>query len=398
LATQTPDTRIEIEDEAGRYHRQTLISWWDQQRLIEATVLVVGAGALGNELVKNLTLMGVGRVIVVDSDSVENSNLARCVMFRAEDDGRLKAEVVAERAAALNTEVEIVPLVGDVRSKVGLGLFSEVDVVLGGLDNREARLFVNQACWKTSTPFVDGAIEGLMGVVRVFIPPETACYECTMNERDRQLIANRRTCALLTREQMLEGKVPTTATAASIVAAIEVQEAVKLLHQERLGKPTLAGSGFHFVGLTHDSYVVEYPRREDCLSHDSYDLDDAQVVAADAPFRELLQLAREKLGDGAALELEHEIALGGTCSSCGTEEPIMRPVFELRAGSGLCPSCGDSWRLEFAHAVDESSALIDRRPSDVGLPAADVVVGRAGFERCFFVLTGGESAVTVAAA
>lgn len=397
MSTDVTDPRIGLEDEVGRYHRQTLISWWDQQRLTDATVLVIGAGALGNELVKNLALMGIGRVVVVDMDEVENSNLARCVLFRAHDEGRLKSELVAERAAELNADVEIVPLVGDVRSKVGLGLFAEADVVLGGLDNREARLFVNQACWKTSTPFVDGAIEGLMGVVRLFVPPETACYECTMNDRDRELIANRRTCALLTRDEMLEGKVPTTATAASVVAAIQVQEAVKVLHEERLGPPELAGAGFHYVGLTHDSYVVSYPRREECLSHDSYELGDARVVADDAPFRELLGLARDTLGADAALELEHEIVVGARCESCATEQSIMRPVFELNAGSGLCPTCAGPWRLQFEHAVDESSALIDSRPSDIGLPPADVVVGRAGFDRCFFLLTGGESAVKVAA-
>ena len=82
--------------------------------------------------------------------------------------------------------------VGDVRLRAGLGVFGAVDVVLGGLDNREARLYVNQACWKTATPWVDGAIEGLMGVMRVFVPPDSACYECTMSERDHELLAARR--------------------------------------------------------------------------------------------------------------------------------------------------------------------------------------------------------------
>src|SRR4051794_814941 len=109
---------VDGDDEAGRYHPQTLITWGGQERLSDATVLVVGAGALGNELVKNLVLMGIGRVLVVDSDRVENSNLARCVMFREADEGKLKAEVVASRAAALNKEVEVIPLVGDVRSRI----------------------------------------------------------------------------------------------------------------------------------------------------------------------------------------------------------------------------------------------------------------------------------------
>jgi hypothetical protein len=75
----------------------------------------------------------------------------------------------------------------------------------------------------------------------------------------------------------------------------------------------------------------------------------------------------------------------------------MRPAFELSAGSGLCPSCGASWRLEFAHAVDQDSPLLGLGPGDVGLPPADVIVGRAGFERCFFLLTGGRTSVEVVA-
>ena len=119
--SETGTNRLEVgfDSESDRYHRQSLISWWDQDRLAEATVFVVGAGALGNELVKNLTLVGVGHIIVVDMDRIENSNLARCVFFRAEDEGRMKAEVLAERASDLNPDIEVLPLVGDVRLVAG---------------------------------------------------------------------------------------------------------------------------------------------------------------------------------------------------------------------------------------------------------------------------------------
>ena len=197
-STAAPTTVLDFDDENDRYHRQSLISWWDQDRLRAATVIVVGAGALGNEIVKNLALAGVGRIVVTDFDHVENSNLARCVFFREADDGKPKAEVLAARAMELNPDIDVIGIVGDVRLTCGLGLFAAADVVIGGLDNREARLFVNQACWKAGTPWVDGAIEGLLGVVRVFVPPESACYECTMNDRDRELVANRRACSLLT--------------------------------------------------------------------------------------------------------------------------------------------------------------------------------------------------------
>ncbi|HEX8103650.1 MAG TPA: ThiF family adenylyltransferase [Solirubrobacteraceae bacterium] len=388
----TDRTEVGFEDENARYHRQNLISWWDQDRLASASVLVVGAGALGNELVKNLALMGVGRVVIADLDRIENSNLARCVFFRETDEGELKAEVLARRAAEVNPGVEFIPVVGDVRVSAGLGLFNDVDLVLGGLDNREARLFVNQACWKTTTPWVDGAIEGLMGVVRVFCPPDTACYECTMSERDHELVAARRTCALLTRDDMLGGKVPTTSTSASIIAAMQVQEAVKLLHRDRLGDPHLAGGGFQYVGTSHESYPVVYGRREDCLSHDTYDLASATVVAPDVTFGELLGLARDALGERAVLDFEHEIVLGAECHSCGSSEQVGEPIENLTAGRGLCPSCGNQWRLQLTHGVEPGDELLSRRPADLKLPPGDVITGRSGMDRVFFLLTGGRPA------
>jgi len=381
---------VVLEDEHDRYHRQSLISWWDQERLRDARVLVVGAGALGNELVKNLVLVGVGHVLVCDLDAIEHSNLSRCVFFRPGDEGRAKAEVLVERAAALNPDVTLTALVGDVRARGGLALFAAVDVVLGGLDSREVRLFVNQCCWKTSTPFVDGAIEGLMGSARVFVPPDGACYECTMSERDHELVAARRTCALLSREDLLEGKVPTTATTASIVAGVQVQEAVKLLHVERLGPSALAGAAFQFVGLTHDSYVVRYPRRDDCLSHDTYALADARPVAPETPLRELLADAQAQLGADALLELEHELVLGGSCAACGVQAPIMRPAFALTAGAGRCPDCGEPWRLAYAHTIDDGSPLLDYTVRELGLPDADAIVARTAHTRRFYVIGEGD--------
>jgi len=378
--------RIEVDDEDDRYHRQSLISWWDQDRLRAARILVIGAGALGNEIVKNLALIGVGRVTVVDMDEIENSNLSRCVFFRPSDEGRKKAGVLAERAAEMNPDVETEALAGDVRLAVGLGRFADCDLVLGGLDNREARLYVNQACWKTGTPWIDGAIEGLMGTVRVFIPPDTACYECTMNERDHQLVAARRSCTLLSREEMIEGKVPTNATTASVIGGIQVQEAVKLLHRDRLGEPSLAGAGFNFVGLTHESYVVRYAPKEDCLSHDTYELAQAERVDPETSLGALLERSRERLGPEAVLELEQEIAVGGKCSACGNRRDLGRPLDALTAADAICPDCGEPWQLEFAHGIEDESPLLKRTAAEIGLPDQDVLVGRFGCERVFFRL------------
>lgn len=375
---------ITLEDEHDRYHRQSLISWWDQDVLNNAHVIVVGAGALGNELVKNLVLMGIRNITVADLDRIENSNLARCVFFRASDEGEFKAEVLARRAMELNPDVVVTPVVGDVRLTLGLGEFMNADLALGGLDNREARMYVNQACWKTSTPFIDGAIEGLMGAVKVFIPPHTACYECTMNERDYELVAARRTCALLSREEMLGGKVPTTATSSSVVAAIQVQEAVKMLHRDRLGEPTLAGAAYNFVGLTHDSYVVQYKQREDCMVHDTYELDAAESISSGAPISEALTRAQELLGADAIIELEQEVILSASCTACETSVDFFKPVDALTSGDGVCAGCNKEMRLDFAHSVTADSPLAAKSTVELGLPPNDVLVGRSGMERVFF--------------
>lgn len=383
--------RLTVDPDArdGRYHRQSLITWWEQPRLARATVLVVGAGALGNELVKSCVLMGVGTVVVVDLDVVEDSNLSRCVFFRSSDEGRPKAAVVAREAAALNPDVTVVGVVGDVRSTVGLGIVADVDLVLGGVDNREARLHVGQACWKTGTPYVDGAIEGLQGVVRAFVPPDGPCYECTMNERDHQLVAARRSCALLSHEELIAGKVPTTATTAAVIAGIQVQEGIKLLHGIA-ADGTLAGRGFAFNGLTHDSYVVSYPRREQCLSHDHYDPARTSPVAGDASFAELLAIGRGVLGrEDVTLETELDVAIAIDCGSCGTRAPVLRPLHELRPADVRCPACGRDATPRLRHRIGPADdELLPRRPGDLGLPPGDAITVRYGLDRWHLMLDG----------
>ena len=95
--------RISVADttpaEEDRFSRFKLIGWWDQAKLARAKVLVVGAGALGNEIVKNLALLGVGNVLIADMDRIENSNLSRSVLYRAADNGQFKAEAAAAGGA-----------------------------------------------------------------------------------------------------------------------------------------------------------------------------------------------------------------------------------------------------------------------------------------------------------
>ena len=222
-------------------------------------------GALGNEILKNLALLGVGHVFVADRDRVENSNLSRSILFRERDCGRPKAEVAAERAAEIYPAIKVQPFLGNIVYDLGAGVYRWADVILGGLDNREARVAINLATARAGKVWIDGAIERLDGVARVFDPATGPCYECTMGENDWKMLEARRSCALLSRGEMEQGKVPTTPTTASIIAGIQVQEAIKYLH----GLETIAGQGFVFDGTYHQSYLVSYTRKEDCPAHDA---------------------------------------------------------------------------------------------------------------------------------
>src|SRR3954452_4502323 len=256
-----------------RFDRFRLIEWWDQAKLSRAKVLVVGAGALGNEIVKNLALLGIGNVFIADKDRIENSNLSRSVLYRESDSGEFKASVAARAAKEIYPQMNVAAFNGDIVHDLGLGVFRWADLVIGGLDNREARLAINRACWKVNRPWIDGAIEQIQGVARVFIP-DGPCYECTMSQRDWQLLQMRRSCNLLTREEMERGKTPTTPTISSIIAGVQCQEAVKIIH----GMDTIGGKGWVFQGLSTDSYQTEYQRKATCYSHDTLD----EIVPLDA--------------------------------------------------------------------------------------------------------------------
>src|SRR3954462_12924511 len=110
-----------------RFHRFRLIEWWDQAKLRNARVLVVGAGALGNEIVKNPALLGVGNVLIADLDRIENSNLSRSVLYRAADNGQFKATVAARAAKDIYPDLKAQAFNGNVVYDMGLGVYRWAD-------------------------------------------------------------------------------------------------------------------------------------------------------------------------------------------------------------------------------------------------------------------------------
>ena len=201
-----------------------------QNQVSAAHVMVVGCGALGNEVLKNLVLMGVTHIVVVDFDIVEMGNLTRSVLFSKSDAERkrLKVEVVAERLQQMNDAVEVTAICGDIAYDVGLGLIRQMNVVIGCVDSRWARFCINRLCMRAGIPWVDGGIDGLEGTVRVFAPGKN-CYACNLGPEGLKDLARRMPCSGIIRRQEQTGSAPTTSVIASIIGAIEVQEALKII-------------------------------------------------------------------------------------------------------------------------------------------------------------------------
>ncbi len=379
---EVPAAEALVIDDQDRYSRLRLISWWRQERLRAARVMVVGAGALGNEVVKNLALLGLGTIYLIDLDVVETSNLSRSVLFRDGDGDQPKAVVAARRGLELNPEISIVPIYGDVITDLGLGLFADVDLVIGCLDNREARLWVNRQCWKVNTPWIDAGIQEIQGVVKVFVPPDSACYECAMTERDYQLLNLRYSCPLLKRDEILAGKVPTAPTIASMMAALEVQEALKILH----GLPVAAGAALVFNGVANQFYSTRLPYRDDCLSHETYPTPIESPLGCRNRVSELFELARPRVQGPLRLVLERELVVELDCPRCQWRSEVMKPRAKVTAAQAICPQCREPARPEFASSVEEDSRLAALPLFRVGIPPYDIVRIEGSTESGFFLL------------
>lgn len=279
----------------------TLLSWFKKERVKNARVLVAGAGALGNEVVKNLALFGVGQIYVVDFDQIEISNLTRSVLFREDDayNHSYKADIVAKRAMEINPQIKVTPIVGNLFSEVGFGLYKSVDVIIGCLDSRIARYLLNRLALRAGKTWIDGSIENMTGVVRVYTPG-VSCYECGLSREEFNNIMLRTGCADVVRTQGNAGRVATTPISASIIGAMQVQEAMKIIHMsddEPAPFKTLQGKMLRYEGMTNSVNIYKYASwKSTCPAHERWDnVIKAENISAEDSVSEVIAKLKEIL-------------------------------------------------------------------------------------------------------
>jgi adenylyltransferase/sulfurtransferase len=190
---------------------------------------------------------------------------------------------------------------------------------------------------------------------------------------------------------MERGKTPTTPTISSIIAGVQCQEAVKLLH----GMPTIAGKGWVFNGLATEAYTVEYQRKEDCYSHETLEqIIELPVGASTITVGDMLKEVRRALGPTAELELPRDVLEKLTCPKCGREETFYCSLGKVKADKAPCPHCADVRRdVVTFYKIRGTEAMLDRTLEQIGVPAYDILIGRTRDRAVGFELSGDASKV-----
>lgn len=206
--------------ELKRYSRQTLfpaIQEKGQHKLLESTVLVIGAGALGTVICNHLVRAGIGKIRIVDRDYVEMSNLQRQMLFDEKDvhEALPKAVAIKQKLKAINSSTNIEAITGHVTIDNIHSLIEGVDVVMDGTDNMVTRLLLNDICYKKNIPYAYGGVVSSRGMSAFFIPNETPCLRCMTKGN----VGDGQTC----------DTVGVLSPAVDVVASLEVMETMKYL-------------------------------------------------------------------------------------------------------------------------------------------------------------------------
>ncbi|MFW9988836.1 MAG: ThiF family adenylyltransferase [Candidatus Odinarchaeota archaeon] len=164
-------------EERNLYDRQFRLEGWSQKLVKNSRVLIVGVGGLGCEIAKNLTMLGVGHIDLVDLDIIEHSNLNRQILFAGAKLGEPKATVAAKKLAEINPNITIKGYHSSLE-RLNPVLYQAADVIVGGLDSMNARLNLNAQCIRFRKPLVDGGVSGYHGHTYTVFPYKNACYEC----------------------------------------------------------------------------------------------------------------------------------------------------------------------------------------------------------------------------
>lgn len=262
------------------YDRQKRIPGWDQKKVSNATIMVIGAGATGNELVKNLVLTGIGKIILIDYDIIEKSNLNRCVLFNMESkiENKYKVDVVKDACEKLNPDTKIVALKQNLND-IDKDLYKQSTVICSCVDNIEARLQANNYAYYYDIPFIDSGIDEFFGSIQAVYSgvDDAACLQCGITGTDLDLMWKKFSCTgqeIKSEDGETMGKMATIITTTAIIGGIQSQQVLKFIlgidffkehgkWNPNIGAP-LVGKQLNYNGLTNQFEIINKLKNPEC--------------------------------------------------------------------------------------------------------------------------------------
>ncbi|MGB9635722.1 MAG: ThiF family adenylyltransferase [Thermoplasmata archaeon] len=256
--------KVGMHDE-DMFDREKRIPWIKFNQILKSKALIVGAGALGNEVGKNLVLSGFKNITIVDMDKIVKSNLSRCALFRIEDaeQGLLKAEVLARELKNLDKSIKVSWYSKPIQ-ELPDDFLKQFDIIFGCLDNIMARLYINSHAYYYGIPLVDGGTLGTSGKVQVVIPPRTSCIECGMNKTHFKNLEQVFSCSGREDVTIYSPKLPAEITTTAVIAALQVLCGIKIISKEYAALPQ---NLIYYDGYRNVFEVLEVPLNANCPNH-----------------------------------------------------------------------------------------------------------------------------------
>ena len=246
----------------SRYDRQFLLKHWNQEKISKSKIFIAGMGAIGCPSAINFALMGVGTIIICDFDTIEISNLSRQLLFVEEDIGKFKSEVAERKLKELNPKINIISYNNKIE-KLDPNIFNDIDVLIDGLDNFDARRYLNSIAIDKTKPLIHAGTHGWYGNVQVVIPFETACLQCQPLIPEIRL---NKPCTPLGKMRKKERDeeiqhFPSINTVSMILSSIQSQEALKII----LNTGNLMKDFLFYDSLAQTFTRVPLSKNKDCV-------------------------------------------------------------------------------------------------------------------------------------
>jgi molybdopterin/thiamine biosynthesis adenylyltransferase len=313
-------------------------------RIRQTRVLVVGAGAGGNEVLKNLALMGFGHFTIVDFDPIESSNLARATLFSKEHIGQPKAEVAAEvlRKLSLHEEPHITSYNLRIQD-VGRQVFLDNDIVISCVDTNDARAYLNEWCVRLRKPFLEMGFEKF--VIQVCFFPNAARGDACLREviGYGEFSGRRQSCSMLKMADTELQHIPTIQVSSALAGAFVATEVILHLQgRSQLGNKLLQYSADH-----HRCGVFEILQSEKCRLHREGDLALVETgLDGTATVCALLERMKEMTGEECMLRLPDDFIFSMECEGCGQELSIGRFKADVYDKERWCAACLEAGKYE----------------------------------------------------